>query len=42
MPLFPDESRPASNPLIRSALFAAIRGKDRQWLKNAEIETIVG
>lgn len=42
LPLFPEETRPASNPLIRSALFAAIRGKDRQLLNNAEIETIDG
>lgn len=27
---FPAETRPASNDLIRSALFAAVRGKDRQ------------
>ena len=31
---FPAETRPASNDLIRSSLFAAIRGKDRQHFRN--------
>ncbi len=31
---FPAETRPASNDLIRSALFAAVRGKHRQHFKD--------
>jgi TrfA protein len=40
--LFPPETRPASNPLVRSSLFAAIRGKDRQLLDNYEVATVDG
>jgi hypothetical protein len=42
LPGFPVDTRPASNALVRSALFSAIRGKDRQWLKNDEIASVDG
>lgn len=38
----PFDSRPVSNPLVRSALFAAIKGKDRQLLNDYRIATIEG
>jgi hypothetical protein len=41
-PLFPEETRPTSNDLARSALFAAIKGKDRQWWRNEKIATVDG
>ena len=41
-PLFPDETRPASNSLSRSSLFAAIKGKDRVLLKDCQLETVDG
>jgi hypothetical protein len=40
--LFGDNTRAASNPLVRSALFAAIQGKDRQLLNDCEIPTVDG
>ena len=39
---FGDETRAAANPLVRSALFAAIKGKDRQLLNDCEIATVEG
>jgi hypothetical protein len=39
-PVFPQESRPVVNEIARSSLFAAIQGKDRQWLKNETLPTI--
>lgn len=39
-PLFPEETRPASNDCARSALFAAIKGKDRRMLDNALLATV--
>ena len=39
---FGDETRAAANPLVRSALFAAIQGKDRQLLNDCEIATVEG
>lgn len=33
-PAFPTETRPIVNLLVRSALFAAIQGKDRRWLQD--------
>lgn len=35
LPLWPEPKRGAPNSFIRSALFAAIQGKDRQFLKEA-------
>ncbi|MGZ8248720.1 MAG: plasmid replication initiator TrfA [Methylomagnum sp.] len=40
--LLTDDTRAVSNPLIRSALFAAIQGKDRQLLNDCEIATVDG
>lgn len=34
LPLWPDDKRGTPNTFLRSALFAAIQGKDRVWLKN--------
>jgi hypothetical protein len=34
-PLFPNETRPVSNHMARSALFACVQGKDRQMLEDA-------
>jgi TrfA protein/DnaA N-terminal domain len=42
LPLFPADTRPTSNDLARSALFAAIKGKDRQRLHDVEIATVDG
>lgn len=36
-PAFPTETRPVVNLLVRSALFAAIQGKDRRWLQREVI-----
>src|ERR1051325_9017610 len=35
LPLWPEPKRGAPNSFIRSALFAAIQGKDRQFMKEA-------
>ncbi len=35
LPLWPEPKRGAPNSFIRSALFAAIQGKDRQFIKEA-------
>lgn len=37
-PLFPDETRPVSNHMARSALFSCVQGKDRQMMKDVLIE----
>lgn len=37
LPLWPEPKRGAPNSFIRSALFAAIQGKDRQFLKEATL-----
>lgn len=42
LPIFPKETRPAVNALARSALFAAIQGKDRQKLWNEKIASAEG
>ena len=34
-PLFPNEARPVSNDMARSALFSCVQGKDRQMVKDA-------
>lgn len=41
-PPFPDETRPVSNSMARSALFAAIQGKDRQMFDNVLLATVDG
>jgi hypothetical protein len=33
-PLFPEEKRPVSNDIARSALFSCVQGKDRQMVKD--------
>jgi hypothetical protein len=42
LPTFPEVTRPAANPLSRSALFAAIQGKDREMLKDCLIASADG
>ena len=42
LPIFPQETRPTVNALARSALFAAIQGKDRQKLWNEKIASAEG
>lgn len=37
LPTFPTETRAVVNEIARSALFAAIQGKDRQWLKDVPV-----
>lgn len=32
-PLFPQETRPVSNDMARSALFSCVQGNKRRWLK---------
>jgi len=39
-PLFPQETRPVSNDMARSALFSCVQGKKRRWLKNAVLATV--
>src|SRR5712691_577914 len=41
-PLFPSETRPVSNDMARSALFACVQGKDRQMLEDALLATVEG
>lgn len=41
-PLFPDETRPVSNDIARSALFSCVQGKDRETVKDALIATVDG
>jgi hypothetical protein len=38
-PLFPNETRPVSNHMARSALFACVQGKDRQMLEDVLLAT---
>jgi hypothetical protein len=39
-PLFPQETRPLSNDMARSALFSCVQGNKRRWLKNAVLATV--
>jgi len=41
-PLFPQETRPVSNDMARSALFSCIQGKDRHFIKDALLATVEG
>src|SRR5947199_5968920 len=41
-PLFPQETRPVSNDMARSALFSCIQGKDRRFIKDALLATVNG
>jgi hypothetical protein len=41
-PLFPEERRPVSNDVARSALFSCVQGKDREMVENALIATVDG
>jgi hypothetical protein len=41
-PLFPEDTRPVSNDVARSALFSCVQGKDRQTVKDALIATVEG
>src|SRR5215470_11895795 len=41
-PLFPNETRPVSNDMARSALFSCVQGVDRRMLKNAVLATVDG
>jgi hypothetical protein len=41
-PLFPEEKRPVSNDVARSALFSCVQGKDRQIFENALLATLEG
>jgi len=41
-PLFPDDTRPVSNDVARSALFSCVQGKDRDTVKDALIATVDG
>src|SRR4030095_3441783 len=41
-PLFPEEKRPVSNDVARSALFSCVQGKDRQMFENALLATVEG
>ncbi len=41
-PLFPEETRPVSNDIARSALFSCVQGKDRQTVKDTLIATVEG
>jgi hypothetical protein len=41
-PLFPEETRPVSNDIARSALFSCVQGKDRQMVKDALLATVEG
>src|SRR5438067_10047154 len=41
-PLFPQETRPVSNDMARSALFSCIQGKDRRFIKDALLATVEG
>ena len=39
-PLFPEETRPVTNDIARSALFSCVQGKDRRMLEKALLATI--
>jgi hypothetical protein len=39
-PLFPNETRPVSNDMARSALFSCVQGKDRQMVKDELLATV--
>src|SRR3989442_5019244 len=39
-PLFPQETRPVSNDMARSALVSCVPGNKRRWLKNAVLATV--
>jgi hypothetical protein len=41
-PLFPEDTRPVSNDIARSALFSCVQGKDREVVKEALIATVDG
>lgn len=41
-PRFPEEKRPVSNDVARSALFSCVQGKDRQMFENALLATVEG
>jgi hypothetical protein len=41
-PLFPEDTRPVSNDVARSALFSCVQGKDRETVKDALIATMDG
>ena len=41
-PLFPEDTRPVSNDVARSALFSCVQGKDREVVKDALIATVEG
>ena len=41
-PLFPEDTRPVSNDVARSALFSCVQGKDRETVKDALIATVDG
>jgi hypothetical protein len=42
LPLFPEDTRPVSNDVARSALFSCVQGKDREVVKDALITTVEG
>lgn len=42
LPLFPEDTRPVSNDVARSALFSCVQGKDRQTVKDALIAAVEG
>jgi TrfA protein len=42
LPLWPEAAPGMPNPVIRSALFPAIKSKDRQWFKRAKIAALEG
>lgn len=42
LPLFPEETRPVSNDMARSALFSCVQGKDRQMLEKTLLATVDG
>lgn len=41
-PLFPEDTRPVSNDVARSALFSCVQGKDRKTVRDALIATVEG
>ena len=41
-PRFPEEKRPVSNDVARSALFSCVQGKDRQMFEDALLATVEG
>jgi hypothetical protein len=41
-PLFPEDTRPVSNDVARSALFSCVQGKDRETVKDSLIATVEG